>query len=122
MPDVALRMEARQPSRQFRIELTDTSAAITDDEGRSQLFPTNGRRLEEVTGAGRKLRTEARWKDGDLEVAKEVSGGGTRLRYTYRYDRVTRRMTLLLRLETGRGEPTEVRLVYDRAEPADKSS
>lgn len=117
--DLGLLLEARRPPTELLIELTDTSATITDQDGRGQVLPTNGRRVEELTASSRTLRTKAEWKDRDLRIEKQVSGTDTRLRYTFRYDEITRRLTLLVRLETARAMPTEVRLVYDRAEPGD---
>jgi hypothetical protein len=116
MSDLTLRMEARHPPQELVIELTDSSAIITDEDGLGQVLPTDGRKLEEITGGSRKLRTQARWKDGDLRVEKQVSGTDTKLRLTFRYDEITTRLTLLVLLETGRDAPSEVRLVYDRIE------
>lgn len=118
--DAGLLLEARRPPQELLIELGDTAVTITDETGRGQVLPTNGRRLEEIAAGSRKLQTRAEWKDGDIRVEKRVSGTDTRLRYTFRFDEVTGRLTLLLRLETGRAEPTEVRLVYDRVQDGDK--
>lgn len=116
MSDLTLRMEARHPPQELLIELTDSSAIVTDENGLGQVLPTDGRKLEEITGGSRKLKTQARWKDGDLRVEKQVSGTDTKLRLTFRYDEITTRLTLLVMLETGRDAPSEVRLVYDRIE------
>ena len=116
MSDMTLRMEARRPPQELTIELTDSSAIITDENGLGQVLPTNGQKLEEITAGSRKLKTQARWKDGDLRVEKQVSGTDTKLRLTFRYDPVTTRLTLLVWLATGRDLPSEVRLVYDRLE------
>jgi hypothetical protein len=116
MSDMALRMEARNPPQELTIELTDSTASITDENGLGQEWPTDGRKVEEPTGGARTLKTQAGWKDGDLRVEKQVSGTDTKLRLTFRYDQVTTRLTLLIRLETGRDMPAEIRLVYDRIE------
>jgi hypothetical protein len=116
---VRLITEVVRPTGRLQIELTDSSVTIADDAGRTTSLPTNGKKVNEEIAPGLVLRRTARLKEGDLVIESRDEASGDRLITTYRLDPVTRRLSLLLKYESGSrgGDVVQLRRVYDRQEP-----
>ena len=113
--------EALRPAEHLGLDLTDSTVTITAGDQGSQLLPTDGRKVEEITSDDRKIETRARWKDGSLRIERSV-GGAFQVTDVYTLSWSGNRLedTRAVERSDRPGATLQLRLIYDR-EQADSA-
>jgi hypothetical protein len=106
---------ALRPAEHLVLDLTDSTVTITAGDEGAQLLPTDGRKVEDVTGDDRRIETRARWKDGSLRIERSLSGA-FKVTDVYTLSWTGNRLEDVRVVERSDrpGATTKLRLIYDR--------
>jgi hypothetical protein len=103
------------PVLQLLIRQSDSTVEISDAGGQMQFFRTDGKKVKEELLNGEQLETTAKWKDGKLNIERNIGKEGS-LKETYYIDPISSKLILLLRFNGARmSRPLDLRRVYDLA-------
>jgi hypothetical protein len=105
----------RYPPPTLQIARTDTSVTLTDPQGRSRTFQTNGKREQQLFESARADST-ARWEGPQLVIDFDLAKG-RKMTWTYSVVPTTRQLLVRIAFEPAPNQPGpfEIKYVYDRA-------
>jgi hypothetical protein len=116
----ALMSEAAHPSPSLLISHSDPVLFITDAQGQTRLFQTDGKRDVHRVRSGT-VESTTKW-DGNMLVTEYVVGSGLKVRHTFSLVPNTKKLLEQVTLEGGKRKPSDrtatvIRRIYD-PEPA----
>lgn len=108
--------EAMRPPARITITQTVGAVTMTDGEGRSQTFSTDGKKEKHQIG-GRTVETKTRWSGARL--SKEISfGDGLTVTETYALAPENNQLHVIAKVEHSKmGRPVTLKRIYDRTPP-----
>ena len=116
LPDPAVLLSLLRPISQLRIQLTDSTIAISDASGQFATYPLDGRKYREPQLIGEDVEIVAKWKDHKLMIERKLPSLGT-IRESYALDPATGELLLEVKVSGSRiPRGVEMRRVYQLEE------
>ena len=116
LPDPTVLLSLMRPILELRIQLTDSTVAISDASGEFATYPLDGRKFREPQLIGEDIEIVAKWKDRKLTIERKLPSLGT-VRESYSLDPATGELVLEVKVSGSRlPRGIEMRRVYQPAE------
>ena len=98
------------------ISHAEPKLTITDASGHERVVFTDGRPIEEERSHGGKIKVEAQWKDGHIEIVSKPETGA-KVTESLSITADGSHLTVTTKLEGGRAGTIRIRRIYDAVKP-----